>query len=330
MLRTLSFSDKIKFSETQSDDINITLEQYNNLLKELSEFDGSNLIIFDNANNAAEICEIINDFNTCLPQWKVIFTTNSNIRTPKPIQLKELSTKDARSLFLSYYKDPDIDANEAKQALEFLEIYGDKPINLLLSKIKNIPLIIELLAKVDIADEFISLKELTEIINSINDLNKEQLKVAVQPGIKHPNAYNLNPDEMTPFAYIKTIFEKDLKILDEEQKQYLYLFSILPSVEMPADDLIYLINTEKTHFISVIRKLKAWLNFNPQTNSFRMDELHQFAIRETLGQQSSALLDLQKIDERIKIKTNKIKYNQALIDEYNRFLGYWEVMKGLD
>lgn len=326
MLRTLSFSDKIKFSEPQSDDSNIIVEQYKCLLNELSEFEGKNLIIFDNANNAAEISEIINDFSSCLPGWKVVFTTNSNIKTPKPLQLGELSTKDARSLFLSYYNDSDVDENEAKQAFKFLETYGEKPINILLSKIKNIPLVIELLAKVDIADEFISLEDLTKIVNSINDLNNDQLKVAVQPRIKHPNAYNLSPEEMTPFVYIKTIFAKDLKILDHDQKQYLYLFTILPSLEIPSDDLIYLLDTNKTHFISIMRKLKAWLNYDAQTNSFRMDELHQFAIREILSDQSPSLLDLQQIASRIKTKTEKLKYNQTLIAEYNRFLGYREVI----
>lgn len=326
LLRTLSFSDKIKFSEPQSDDSNIIVEQYKCLLNELSEFEGKNLIIFDNANNAAEISEIINDFSSCLPGWKVVFTTNSNIKTPKPLQLGELSTKDARSLFLSYYNDADVDENEAKQAFKFLETYGEKPINILLSKIKNIPLVIELLAKVDIADEFISLEDLTKIVNSINDLNNDQLKVAVQPRIKHPNAYNLSPEEMTPFVYIKTIFSKDLKILDHDQKQYLYLFTILPSLEIPSDDLIYLLDTNKTHFISVMRKLKAWLNYDAQTNSFRMDELHQFAIREILSDQSPSILDLQQIASRIKTKTEKLKYNQTLIAEYNRFLGYREVI----
>ncbi len=253
----------------------------NNSLHFLSQFNGNNLIIFDNVARDEQISEINSLFNRIRNwTWKSIFTTYSNISRPKPIELNKLKPADAFNAFKSYYLEET--TPEEAEKIESLFSREEKQIKAMLHKIKYHTLLIELLAKVDIEDEAMTLQNLFEIVKETSSIKSPRLNIPVQPNIINDMAINISPEELTPYKYIRAIFEKDLENLNPEQIKVLQFFASLPSKPVLLKDLTKKIKLNKDDLACIMNSLKGWIKFDEITKSYSMEELYQFAVRELL------------------------------------------------
>lgn len=257
---------------------------FENILFALGQYRGNNLIIFDNACCDEQIKEIISIFQKLHNwSWKTIFTTYSEIKRPQPIDVKTLTAENGFQVFKAYYLE-DASPDEAHK-IELLFAKEEKQIKEMLRKVKHHTLLIELLAKVDIEDDELCLENLFQIVKDTSSIKSKRLGIAVQPKIKNETVSYIRPEELTPYKYIKAIFEKDLENHNEKQKQVLLYFSTLPPKPVLLNDLIKKTGIKKDELLCIMNSLKGWIKYDAATKSYSMEGLYQFAVRECLQNQ---------------------------------------------
>jgi hypothetical protein len=312
-ISTVSASPKIQ--EYVAKDINNAEEENSWFLKALEtlkfkKYSGNNLLIIDNADSASQILDAINVFEGLNFNWRTIFVSSSGLSTPIPIEINQLSPRESFDLLKSYYTE-DINPSEREQAFDFIKT-NEEQIKTLLKNLNYNPLLIELIAKVDISDELLDLSDIQEIVKGVSSIKHEKLQKSVIIKTKNSLPIYLDPEKCTPLDYIKAIFEKDLINLNQRQKEVLQLFSILPNNYIPLEHLkIFFKGTyDVDHILS---GLKPWIKINSENKSFIMDELYQFAIREILPIDRDLICSFsEKINSHIAIidKTEKSSEKQ--------------------
>ncbi|HOY37755.1 MAG TPA: hypothetical protein PLK75_00510 [Bacteroidales bacterium] len=246
----------------------------------LLQYSGNNLMIIDNAESAAQILDFIGSFEGLNIAWKVIFISSSRIATPIPVRLEKPDPGDAYDMLKSYYLE-DIDAGEKQQALQFIES-NYQGIHTLLKNLSFNPLLIELIARVDIADELLDLCDIYQIIKGVSSIKHNRLQKPVITRTKDNLPVALSPEECTPMCYIKALFCRDLIHLNDDQKKMLMVFAVLPSQYIATEDLKLISPLGNNRITDLLHSIKGWLKFDRDTSSFYMNELYQFAIREIL------------------------------------------------
>ncbi|MFW5982880.1 MAG: NB-ARC domain-containing protein, partial [bacterium] len=186
-------------------DASRTTEQLvDEILTELRHYDGNNLLVFDDVGNTSQIHEVICAFESLQINWKSVFISNYNISASNVIELLPLSEADALQMLKSIYQDELVHEKERDFALNYIE-NNKKDILNLLEIINYHPLIIELIAKVDVSDEFLNLDDIIPMIKHIKSLSAEELQTPVIPRTKRASGVALRPKEITPMRYIRAI-----------------------------------------------------------------------------------------------------------------------------
>ena len=255
-----TFIDKdIDFKYNEKED---TDKNFNHLLNTLRNITGNNLLAIDNANIDKEIIEnkqALEDTN-----WKILLTTRCLLDYEYTIKVDKLSEEDAVKVFLQYCKVEDMET--LKKLLFHIDYHT---------------LLTELLAKTLKRSPLLDINKLYEIIKS-QDISAPRIKKEIPIGA-HAEYRQAAKKEEELYTYILGIFE--LKDMSEKENEYLRYFSILPSVEIYIEDLLYffVITEEKEiPFENTLNSLvqKGWVQENNKT--YKMHHLIQAVIREKL------------------------------------------------
>lgn len=196
---TLSNNLKLAFSERTSNKQKFAL-----ILQKLSQLEGNNLLIIDNAN------ESVAKYREQLPSkqfWKIVLTSRQKITHIKTHLLGVLDAENARLLFYNYYEGEQDDTN-LDRILAFIGYHT---------------LTIELLAK-QANDRCVSIVRLIEMLEE-RSLNIP-LKAKVAPLSSHKTK--------TTIRHLLDTFILDI---DKDSLHYLRYFSVLPSIWMTFDEL---------------------------------------------------------------------------------------------
>lgn len=219
-------------------------ENFYNCLSTLSKIKGNNLLIIDNANNPSDILNNKEKLE-CL-RWKVLITSRTRPDECKILNIEELELSHCRELFQRFYKKPDKES---------------KILNHLLKHINYHTLLTELLAKSGNKNPILNIVKLYELIQKQDSLKEPLLQKKIT--ISNPQATQKEIDrEFKLYDYIIAIF--DIETLNEEEKQYLRYFSILPYIEIPFSDLVCFFNIHEKDIVEFSDTLddlvkKGWL-----------------------------------------------------------------------
>ena len=255
-----TFIDKdIDFKYNEKED---TDKNFNHLLNTLRNITGNNLLVLDNANNDKEIIEnkqLLEDTN-----WKILLTTRCLLDDEYTIKVDKLSEENAVKVFLQYCKIEDIET--LKKLLFHIDYHT---------------LLTELLAKTLKRSPLLDINKLYEIIKN-QDISAPRIKKEIPIGV-HAEYRKAAKKEEELYTYILGIFE--LEDMSEKENEYLRYFSILPSVEIYIEDLLYffvITEEREIEFENTLNSLvqKGWIQENNKT--YKMHQLIQTVIREKL------------------------------------------------
>ncbi len=182
-------------------------EVYDSIIKELSVYDGNNLLIIDNFHDIKEITPLRNLLSR-LPNFKILITSREEIPYDFVITqtLDSLPHDDAVKLFSTHYKKP-YDSEILKNLFELIGYHT---------------LTIELVAKtLRTSMKMVTLKD---IYNIFKDKKFDKLE----------GEYEAHLDYKDRAFQINTYLEEVFKISDipEEQINILKQFAVLPAVEI--------------------------------------------------------------------------------------------------
>jgi tetratricopeptide (TPR) repeat protein len=235
------------------------------LLMALSNINGNNLLVIDNANNLQNLLNVKKNIDAL--RWKVIITSRTEPQTYNKIPVDRLEKEDAKTLFYRYYKKEQND--------ELLE-------NLLI-KIEYHTLLTELLAKTANESPELNLPKLCEILDN-KDLAAEELQIDIVTEHELDEKNRLKMKQL--YGYINKIFEATVSNLNEEEKKYLRYFAVLPSQAISFTDLVEYFKIDKknkTIFTNTLNLLfrKGWL-IKEKGTSYKAHSLIQTIAREKL------------------------------------------------
>ncbi|MFK5968966.1 MAG: NB-ARC domain-containing protein [Candidatus Marithrix sp.] len=219
--------DMVTILQAAMDDIvfpaNTPLEdKFEYLMMALGDYyDGNNLLVLDNANDADELLDLVVHLEAC--GWETLITSRC---TPDEeeyqfVQVDELPEDDAIKLFRKHYS-LETDVVELR---------------VLLAKIDYHTLLIELVAKAG-KKKGLSIGQLLERLDG--GLAHEDLQRIITVG-KHADTHKVGKKAKL-HEYIVAMFEPE--DLDEEQQRILRYFSVLPAVDIPLEHLKRLFEVE--------------------------------------------------------------------------------------
>jgi len=299
LLHVVSTTPCINFKLSGNDNDDFIL-----MLQALNEIPGKNLLIIDNANNSNQITSFIALCESALPQWSVLFTTHSKPIGISCIELNALNKKDAFEMFKAIYNHDRVPVHIRMETNNFFKTNKCQIVNML-NKIERHTLLIELIAKVDIEDEMLTIKEISKIINGFEDLKCDLLNsVVICPQTTDPAYSILGENEKTLYNYVKAIFEKDLHKLNKVQKRILGYFALLPSDFIPVEHAVLLFGIDVNKLHRLFAELNGWLQNNTDTHAYKMNELYQYAIKAIF---SPTLADIKELIVKIDKEINFIE-----------------------
>ena len=196
---------------------NENLTQKENFIKcinVLKKINGNNLLIIDNVNNLSDIYENKNILESL--RWHTIITSRTKPDNTLIINIEELELAHSKALFQRYYKKTD---------------RNNDILNSLLKQINYHTLLTELLAKTGNKNPILDISKLYNIIKKRKSIKEPLLQ-------KKITISNQQTTQFTKlYDYLDIIF--DTVQLNSQELLYLKYFSILASVEILFDDLIY-------------------------------------------------------------------------------------------
>lgn len=250
------------------------------ILQYLNNLPGRNLLIIDGANDRFELKRFLNKLEHIDWRWKTICTSFINPKIPDEIELCELKPSDGFKLFSVYYNE-DVDINLQVRNEALIKKHKSQIMDML-NEVKNHTLLIELIAKLSSEDELMTIEQLTRLVKGPESLKEARFNFPVQPNIMDPRANRILAVDMTPYNYILTLFRADLERLNPEESMILMYFSVLPTKPIRRCDLLHLFYMEEDHLMALLARTKGWIKYDKKTDSFSMEELYQFVIREIL------------------------------------------------
>lgn len=197
----------VTFKDNQS-----LTERYDIVLEKLKHFNEKCLLVFDDLSSTEE--KAFQDF-TLPKNFKIIGTSRAAYRQVEKIEVLPLEAESSMTLFLSLCQDKAV--NE-KQVEELIGLVGFHP------------LAIELLAKLLVYAEDLNLESLLGAIKK-RGLNIKQRNIQIDHSKKIDTEKNV-------IDFFSEVFE--LAELEEEEKDLLLQFSVLPAVPLPFEDLVFL------------------------------------------------------------------------------------------
>lgn len=182
---------------------------FSDIIERLSNFDGINLLVIDNANNHKELYYLKDELYEL--GWNVLISSQLAPVGYEEFHLKYLDEKYCKQLFYKYYRKEK----------------NDTILGFVLNLINNHTLLTELIAKVANYNRRISIIKLYEIIkkSKFNNLEISANKIYK----KFINNENLEFEKQL-YNYILGIF--DIDNFTEIEKKYLSYFAVLPPVEI--------------------------------------------------------------------------------------------------
>jgi tetratricopeptide (TPR) repeat protein len=177
------------------------------------------------------------------------------------LEIEALTSEEALELFCNYYTNP---LNEAEQGV----------VKQLLQDAFYHPKLVEVIAKAAQANPFLSLEELAQLVGK-KEYNDEEFNYPVKIDSQTKKIYRVLLDLFDPDA------------LNEEAKELLRYFAILPTIDIPVQDLaavLGLVSTsERQGLISGLASLVygGWLE-EVNNRYFSMHGLVQWVIRQKL------------------------------------------------
>lgn len=284
--------------------INPDLDEKSNFEKfinSINKFQGTKLLIIDNANNPDEISALKNELQKL--NWKILITSRSKPSYIKTHIVSELDNENAKFLFGRFF-NKEINETALSQILNY---------------IGNHTLMIELLAKAGNENPF--LEDIDELYNLLitHGIKAEDFDINIQVGKKEEQLYD----------YILAVFT--IKTLTESEQKYLLYFSALPSLDIHIKDLTDLFGLDKNKRMSFANTLnslakKGWIINNK--SSFKCHQLIQTVIREKLNPDTKncqilirsiiAKITLDSYDNPID-KQKYIPYAESIINAVNDY-----------
>ena len=229
--------------------------KFETILNKLTTITGNNLLVIDNAIDD----NIYKSLKPLFSNWNVIITSREKLnglsKGDKILKLEELEKDDAKKLFLKYYTEDDIDDNRLENLLDLIGYHT---------------LTIELMAKMLELDFTQDIEGLENFLKN-SSLSDDDLQIFVST--------SYTESEQGIYKHLLNIFK--LVDLDDNQKEILLYFSILPSVDIHGKDLIkYFQIEDKNTFINTLNSLVklGWLQ-SKSKGYFRLHKIIQDIIR---------------------------------------------------
>ncbi|MEZ5673276.1 MAG: NB-ARC domain-containing protein [Thiotrichaceae bacterium] len=232
-------------------------QQFEQVIRELQQVSGRNLLIVDNANNSQELLDLRRQLKTT--GWRVLITSRCAPDDYDMVAVDELPEAEAIDLFKHYYGLPVEPAELSK----------------LLHKISYHTLLIELVAKVGKKKGF----SVTQLLDRLaQGFNHNDLQRVITVG-EHADSHQVSK-QTTLYGYILTLFEPD-KLSTEEQRILRY-FSAFPAGDIALSHLKTLFQVsedQQNHFEDQLDQLyqAGWLiqKIEPQGYFYKMHALVQ-------------------------------------------------------
>lgn len=324
-------------------------DKINAVTNVLKASEGNNLFVIDNINeyDYKDLLRMIPVFN--VTRWKFLITTRTapDADDIEILPVDELNIDDAVLLFAYHFVPDNIDRrNEASLNRYITDNKLRKDIELLLEYFSRHTLLTELLAKTG-KKKGISVFQLLEILQT-QDLKDARLERTITIG-RHSELASKELRQTTLYNYIFNLFDTDYlvkstgdKAQDIENKEKVTLlkyFSVLPSEDIPLEDMKTLcaITPEMENvFEDRLDELKqiGWLQGKQQTGSghfqniaFSMHPLVQQVVydklRPTISCCKPLLETINGILPRIKSYPQKYQnYAKSVIDKLNYLKNY--------
>ncbi len=271
------------------------------LLKKLGNVKGNNLIVFDNANDSDEILNNKSYLNYL--RWKVLVTSRSRPDGCRLIDVTELELQHCKELFRRYYKRGG---------------FEDRDLEALINNIGRHTLLVELIAKAGDAHPGLNATNLAKMIQNVGSITESDLSVRIPITDLVLRGHGFS-GMFRSYDYIRMIFNantlSESKNGEIGEKDCLKYFSVLPYLEFPYHELVWLFHITKNQEIDFIDTLnglvtKGWLmksvleNNGEKIDTYRCHQLIQAVLRDELDISAHGLeVLIQSLIDKIEEKT---------------------------